>query len=88
MPTVIQSPSTDNRSAAKIARFRTTPDPGAWTRTETYSVDTADGETIQVNQAEWRRLLEQVRGLADRRMVHRHAGIDLECNGVLIEVVQ
>lgn len=88
MPNLSQSPSTDKRSVTEIVRFRTTPDPSAWTRTDTYAVDTYDGDTIEVNRLEWRQLLEQVQALPGRRTVHRHLGTELECKGVLLEVIQ
>lgn len=73
---------------ANITALRSKPLPGAWERRSTYAVDTADGRTVEVSLAEWRALLQKVRHLTDRRMLHRHLGVDMFCNGILLEVIQ
>lgn len=94
MPNLSQSPSIDKGRAAvieptAIAALRTQPlHRSAWDRESAYAVDTTDGRTIEVSLSEWRALIKPLLAMPDRRLVHRHLGLDIESKGILLEVVQ
>ncbi len=94
MPTVVQSPTTDKQSTAAaveptaITAFRTRPLPGAWNREDVHAIDTDDGRTIEISHAEWRALINELRRIDGIRLIHRHLGLELTCEGILLEVIQ
>lgn len=70
-----------------IRYFVSQPLPGAWERRSTYALETVDGARHEASWAAWREMLEAVMAMIDRRLVHRHLGVELDHKGLLMEVI-